>query len=44
MIEEIFKELNKLTFYLKPEEKNKVKTALKISESAHSNQLRNLGS
>ena len=40
MIDEIFKELDKLTFYLKPEEKDKVQNALKLSENVHSNQLR----
>ena len=43
MIDEIFKELNKLTFYLKPAEKEKVKSALKLSENVHSNQLRKSG-
>ncbi len=43
MIEEIFKELDKLTYYLKPEEKNKVHNALRLSENAHSNQLRKSG-
>ncbi len=43
MIKEIFKELDKLTYYLKTEEKNKVQNALKLSENAHSNQLRKSG-
>ncbi len=43
MIEEIFKELDKLTSYLSFEEKQKVYQALKLSENAHSNQLRKSG-
>ena len=43
MIKEIFHELDKLTFYLKSDEKNKVQDALKFSESVHSNQLRKSG-
>ena len=43
MIEEIFKELDKLTSYLSLEEKQKVYKALKLSENAHSNQLRKSG-
>ena len=43
MINEIHKELEKLTNYLKPEEKNKVLDAINISENAHSNQLRKSG-
>ena len=43
MVEQISTELDKLTHYLKQEEKNKVLTALKISEIAHSNQLRKSG-
>ncbi len=43
MIKEIFHELDKLTFYLKSEEKNKVQDALKFSETVHSNQLRKSG-
>ena len=43
MIQEIFKELDKLTYYLKPDEKSKVHEALKYSETAHSNQLRKSG-
>ncbi len=43
MIDEIFSELEKLTFYLKAEEKNKVLNALKLSENAHSDQLRKSG-
>tara|TARA_B100000575_G_scaffold287924_1_gene287055 strand:+ start:1884 stop:4007 length:2124 start_codon:yes stop_codon:yes gene_type:complete len=43
MIKEIFKELDKLTFYLKNSEKEKVHIALKLSENAHSNQLRKSG-
>ncbi len=43
MVKEIFKELDKLTYYLKSEEKNKVQDALKLSENAHSNQLRKSG-
>ncbi len=43
MVEEIFKELDRLTYYLKNEEKIKVYDALKLSENAHSNQLRKSG-
>ena len=43
MISEIFTELDKLTHYLKANEKKKVLSALKLSESAHSNQLRKSG-
>ena len=43
MIKEIFHELDKLTFYLKSDEKNRVQDALKFSESVHSNQLRKSG-
>ena len=43
MIKEIFKELNHLIFYLNSQEKNKVLKALKLSEIAHSNQLRKSG-
>ena len=43
MIKEIFNELDKLTYYLKPEEKSKVLKAIKYSEVAHSNQLRKSG-
>ena len=43
MIKEIFKELNQLIFYLNSQEKNKVLKALKLSEIAHSNQLRKSG-
>ncbi len=43
MIEEIFKELDKLTSYLSDPEKKKVFKALKLSENAHSNQLRKSG-
>ena len=43
MTSEIFKELDKLTHYLKINEKDKVLGALKISENAHSNQLRKSG-
>ncbi len=43
MIKEIFKELDKLTYYLKSEEKDKVQNAMKLSENAHSNQLRKSG-
>ncbi len=43
MIEEIYKQLDNLTYYLKSEDKNKIQNALKISENAHSNQLRNSG-
>ncbi len=43
MIKEIFKELDKLTYYLKTQEKNKVHEALKFSENAHSDQLRKSG-
>ena len=43
MIKEIYTELEKLTFYLKSDEKNRIYNALKISENAHSNQLRKSG-
>ena len=43
MTTEIHKELDSITSYLSVEEKNKVRHALKISEAAHSNQLRNSG-
>ncbi len=43
MIEEIFEELNTLTDYLKEDEKQKVFQALKLSETAHSDQLRKSG-
>ena len=43
MIEEIFKELDNLTSYLSDDEKKKVYKALKLSENAHSNQLRKSG-
>ena len=43
MVKEIHKELELITAYLNTEEKDKVRHALKISEEAHSNQLRNSG-
>ena len=43
MLKEIYNELDKLTYYLKLEEKHKIQNALKISEDAHSNQLRKSG-
>ncbi len=43
MYKEIHKELETITSYLSKEEKGKVKKALKLSEEAHSNQLRNSG-
>jgi len=43
MINEIFKQLDKLTYYLKTDEKNKVYNALKLSENVHSDQLRKSG-
>ena len=43
MTKEIHKELELITSYLSLEEKKKVKNALKISEEAHSNQLRKSG-
>ena len=43
MTKEIFKELNQLIIYLNSQEKNKVLKALKLSEIAHSNQLRKSG-
>ena len=43
MVKEIFIELDKLTYYLKTEEKNKVQDALRLSENVHSNQLRKSG-
>ena len=43
MVKEIYKELETITSYLRNEEKNKVRNALKISEKVHSNQLRKSG-
>ena len=43
MTKEIHKELELITSYLDKVEKNKVLHALKLSEDAHSNQLRNSG-
>ena len=43
MTKEIHKELELITSYLTNEEKNKVKHALRLSEEAHSNQLRKSG-
>ena len=43
MIKEILNELDKLTIYLKITEKEKVQKALKLSEIAHSDQLRKSG-
>ncbi len=43
MVKEIFTELNKLTDYLKLDDRKIVNEALKISENAHSNQLRKSG-
>ncbi len=43
MFKEIHKELELITSYLNKEEKDKVIHALKLSEEAHSNQLRNSG-
>ena len=43
MIKEIYKEFDKLTFYLTSKEKQKVYEALKLSENVHSNQLRQSG-
>ena len=43
MTKEIHKELEIITSYLNTEEKDKVRQALKLSEEAHSNQLRNSG-
>jgi len=43
MAKEIHKELDLITSYLTDEEKNKVKHALRLSEEAHSNQLRKSG-
>ncbi len=43
MIKEISKELDKLTVYLSSEEKDKIKNAIKLSENAHSDQLRKSG-
>ena len=39
----IYKELDKLTNYLKSNERKKVTDALKLSEHVHSNQLRKSG-
>tara|TARA_B100001057_G_scaffold367585_1_gene370951 strand:+ start:1948 stop:4071 length:2124 start_codon:yes stop_codon:yes gene_type:complete len=43
MVKDIFKELDELLFYLKSNEKKNVLDALKLSEVAHSNQLRKSG-
>ena len=43
MVKEIHNELELITSYLNIEEKNKVRQALKLSEEAHSNQLRKSG-
>ncbi len=43
MFKQIHKELELITSYLNTEEKQKVKKALKLSEEAHSNQLRKSG-
>ncbi|MDC3082778.1 bifunctional (p)ppGpp synthetase/guanosine-3',5'-bis(diphosphate) 3'-pyrophosphohydrolase [Pelagibacteraceae bacterium] len=43
MINKMHKEIELITSYLTNEEKDKVRHALKLSEQAHSNQLRNSG-
>ena len=43
MVKEIHKEIDLITSYLNAEEKDKVRHALKLSEEAHSNQLRKSG-
>ncbi len=43
MVKEIHKEIELITSYLNAEEKNKVRHALRLSEEAHSNQLRKSG-
>ena len=43
MANEIHKEIELITSYLKDEEKDKVRHALRLSEQAHSNQLRKSG-
>ncbi len=43
MFKEILKEIELITSYLTTEEKDKVRHALKLSEEAHSNQLRKSG-
>ena len=43
MAKEIQKEIELITSYLSTEEKDKVRHALKLSEEAHSNQLRKSG-
>ena len=43
MYKEIHKEIELIISYLTTEEKNKVRHALKLSEEAHSNQLRRSG-
>ena len=43
MVKEIHKEIELITYYLNPQEKDKVRHALKLSEEAHSNQLRKSG-
>ena len=43
MTKEIHKEIELITSYLTSKEKNKVRHALRLSEQAHSNQLRKSG-
>ncbi len=43
MVKEIHKEIESITSYLNAEEQDKVRHALKLSEEAHSNQLRKSG-
>ncbi len=43
MVKEIHQEIELITSYLNPQEKDKVRHALKLSEEAHSNQLRKSG-
>ena len=43
MVKDIHKEIELITSYLNTEEKDKVRHALKLSEEAHSNQLRKSG-
>ncbi len=43
MVKEIYRELELITSYLRLDEQDKVRNALKLSEQVHSNQLRNSG-
>ena len=43
MTNEIYRELELITSYLRLDEQDKVRNALKLSEQVHSNQLRKSG-